>query len=165
MLKEDIKIAQQIVSLKFNNLHKKESYHNHSFIYKFTNEEIMNYQKYLKNRKRIFSITASPDLLHPDLLHPNLLHPDPFHTDIRGRPAFRSPAPDGPASLLLTSHKAHQPAVDHILAHKDLLLLCCLYLNRPGQQPRRSTGSIPRHIRCLHYTCYLTPPVTAATCK
>ena len=61
MLKEDIAIAQQIVSLKFNNLHKKESYHNNSFIYKFTNEEIMNYQKYLKNRKKIFSITASSD--------------------------------------------------------------------------------------------------------
>ena len=68
MLKEDIKIAQQIVSLKFNNLHKKESYHNHSFIYKFTNEEIMNYQKYLKNRKRIFSITASSDQILNSIL-------------------------------------------------------------------------------------------------
>ena len=63
MLKEDIKIAQQIVSLKFNNLHKKESYHNHSF-----NEEIMNYQKYLKNRKRIFSITASSDQILNSIL-------------------------------------------------------------------------------------------------
>lgn len=68
MLKEDILLAQQIVSGKYSNLKGNTSYHNTSFIYKFTNEEINNYQKYLKNRKKVLSITASGDQILNSIL-------------------------------------------------------------------------------------------------
>lgn len=60
MLKEDIIIAQKIVSCSFNNM-SKENYHGNSFIYRFTNEKINEYQKYLENRKKVLTVTASGD--------------------------------------------------------------------------------------------------------
>lgn len=60
MLKEDIITAQKIVSGSFNNIGKNH-YHGNSFIYRFTNEKINEYQKYLENRKKILTVTASGD--------------------------------------------------------------------------------------------------------
>lgn len=60
MLKEDIITAQKIVSCSFNNMNK-ENYHGNSFIYRFTNEKINEYQKYLENRKKVLTVTASGD--------------------------------------------------------------------------------------------------------
>ncbi len=68
MLKDDITLAQQIVSGKYNNLKGNTSYHNTSFIYKFTNEEINNYQKYLINKEKVLSVTASGDQILNSIL-------------------------------------------------------------------------------------------------
>lgn len=36
-------------------------FHQNSFIYRFTNENVVGYQKYLENRKKVLSVTASGD--------------------------------------------------------------------------------------------------------
>lgn len=58
MLKDDILIAQQIISGFHNNNY---TYHENSFIYKFTNELISSYQHHLKNKENVLSITSSGD--------------------------------------------------------------------------------------------------------
>ena len=68
MLDDDIVTAQKIVSGSCNNSSNSEIFHDMSFIYKFTNESIMDYQKYLKNRKRAFIITASGDQILDSIL-------------------------------------------------------------------------------------------------
>lgn len=67
MLNEDIQLAQKIVSGSYCNL-EANCYHNSSFIYKFTNERINDYQKYLENQKEILSITASGDQILNSIL-------------------------------------------------------------------------------------------------
>lgn len=60
MLDEDIVKAQKIVlGTEYNVCDK--CYHNTSFIYKTTNENVREYSDLLKNRNKIFSITASGD--------------------------------------------------------------------------------------------------------
>lgn len=68
MLNDDIVMAQKIVSGSFDNISDSEIFHDMSFIYKFTNESIIEYQKYLKNRKRAFIITASGDQILNSIL-------------------------------------------------------------------------------------------------
>lgn len=67
MLKNDILLAQNIVGLNKNNV-TKDNYHNTSFIYKTSNEEINNYQKYLKDKSKILAITASGDQILNSIL-------------------------------------------------------------------------------------------------
>lgn len=67
MLNDDIKLAQKIVSGSYNNTGPL-FYHDKSFIYKFSNEEISSYQKYQKNKKKILSITASGDQILNSIL-------------------------------------------------------------------------------------------------
>lgn len=68
MLNDDIKLAQKIVLGTHNNINNKNSYGDTSFVYKFSNEEISSYQKYLENRNDILTITASGDqILNDDI--------------------------------------------------------------------------------------------------
>jgi hypothetical protein len=67
MLNDDIKLAQKIVSGSYNNTGSL-FYHDKSFIYKFSNEEISSYQKYQKNKKKMLSITASGDQILNSIL-------------------------------------------------------------------------------------------------
>lgn len=60
-LHEDIISAQKIVSVAVSNFGGSDNFHNTSAVYKVTNERMKDYQKYLKNRKRILSVIASGD--------------------------------------------------------------------------------------------------------
>ena len=68
MLDNDIILAQRIVSGKYNNINNPEIYHDTSFIYKFSNESIIDYQKYLNNRNNTFIVTASGDQILNSIL-------------------------------------------------------------------------------------------------
>ena len=61
MLKDDIIIAQKIVSNSYSNINFEKPYHEHSFIYKTTNEYAVAYQKLLNLKKSIIGVTASGD--------------------------------------------------------------------------------------------------------
>lgn len=67
MLNDDIKLVQKIVAGSYNNTGPL-FYHDKSFIYKFSNEEISSYQKYQKNKKKMLSITASGDQILNSIL-------------------------------------------------------------------------------------------------
>lgn len=58
MLYDDIKMAQEIVSRKKKNV-TSSPYHNSSFIYRTTNEEISKYQFLLNGRDKVLSVIAS----------------------------------------------------------------------------------------------------------
>lgn len=58
MLYDDIKTAQEIVSRKTNNV-TFSPYHNSSFIYRTTNEEISKYQFLLNGKDKVLSVIAS----------------------------------------------------------------------------------------------------------
>ena len=60
MLKEDIKMAQQIISGSKSNLNY-DYFHDSSFVYRFTNEDISKFYNYLKKRERVLTVTASGD--------------------------------------------------------------------------------------------------------
>lgn len=68
MLDDDVILAQQIVSGKYSNYNENKTYHDNSFIYKFSNELIAHYQKYLKNRNKALIITASGDQILNSIL-------------------------------------------------------------------------------------------------
>ncbi|MDO4963860.1 MAG: DUF3419 family protein [bacterium] len=68
MLEEDIIKAQKIVLGTDYNINN-DCYHNSSFVYKTTNENIREYSNYLKNRRKIFSITASGDQVLNSILY------------------------------------------------------------------------------------------------
>lgn len=60
MIKTDIEKAQKIVGINnSSNLVSNTPYHENSFIYRTTNEQIDKYQRYLKNRENVLSIIAS----------------------------------------------------------------------------------------------------------
>lgn len=59
MIEEDIIKAQKIVGNSSSNLVTNTPYHENSFIYRTTNEQINKYQTYLKNRENILSIISS----------------------------------------------------------------------------------------------------------
>lgn len=67
MKNRDIILAQKIITGSYNPL-KKASYHDSSFIYKITNEDVSSYFNLLKDRERIFSITASGDQILNSIL-------------------------------------------------------------------------------------------------
>ena len=51
-----------------NSYDQENLFHQNSFIYQFTNEDIYSYQSYLENKKKIFSITASGDQILSSIL-------------------------------------------------------------------------------------------------
>ncbi|MDD6419757.1 MAG: hypothetical protein PUF66_06345 [Clostridium sp.] len=59
MGKTDTIKAQEIVSNSKSNLVSNTPYHENSFIYRTTNEQINKYQDFLKNRENALSIIAS----------------------------------------------------------------------------------------------------------
>jgi len=59
MGKTDTIKAQKIVSSSKSNLVSNTPYHENSFIYRTTNEQINKYQDFLKNRENTLSIIAS----------------------------------------------------------------------------------------------------------
>ena len=61
MINEDIALAQKIILGSTNNLDKNNTFHNSSFIYKFTNESVSSFQHHLKNKSNVLSITSSGD--------------------------------------------------------------------------------------------------------
>lgn len=61
MLNQDIIVAQQIVSNKYSNINFNASYHEHSFIYKTTNEKTHYYQYLLRNVESLLCVTSSGD--------------------------------------------------------------------------------------------------------
>lgn len=67
MLNSDIIKAQRIVSGSYSPL-RKESFHEDSFIYKTSNEDIRSYQEFLKGKEKLFSITASGDQILNSIL-------------------------------------------------------------------------------------------------
>ena len=67
MLNQDIRKAQKIVSGAYSPLKDKE-FHQDSFIYKTSNEDIRKYQNFLSERENIFSITASGDQILNSIL-------------------------------------------------------------------------------------------------
>lgn len=58
---EDVKTAQRIIEGSKLNINKNKSFHNDSFIYKFSNENISNYFKYLLNKQNILEVISSGD--------------------------------------------------------------------------------------------------------
>ena len=67
MKNRDVILAQRIITGSYNPL-RKASYHDASFIYKITNEDVGSYFNLLKDRERIFSITASGDQILNSIL-------------------------------------------------------------------------------------------------
>lgn len=67
-LSMDIEIAQKILSGSYSNLKKDTSYHNSSFMYKFTNEDIYMYKDHLKNKNKGLVVTASADQILNSIL-------------------------------------------------------------------------------------------------
>lgn len=67
MKNRDVILAQRIITGSYNPL-RKASYHDASFIYKITNEDVSSYFNLLKDRERIFSITASGDQILNSIL-------------------------------------------------------------------------------------------------
>ena len=67
MLNTDIQKAQRIISGSYSPL-KNASFHDSSFIYKTSNEDIRSYQELLINKENIFSITASGDQILNSIL-------------------------------------------------------------------------------------------------
>lgn len=68
MLSKDINLAQKIIVGKYHAQETNDIYHNTSFIYKFTNEKVNEYQKYLEGKEKVFSITASGDQILNSIL-------------------------------------------------------------------------------------------------
>ena len=64
-LKEDIKKAKEIIASSRQNF---REFNTDTFIYKFTNESIDRYQKYLLNRDKILSVTSSGDQILNSIL-------------------------------------------------------------------------------------------------
>lgn len=60
-MKDDIVIAQQIVSNSYNNFYEKTHFHSESEIYKTTNERISCYMDYLTGKKNVLSVIASSE--------------------------------------------------------------------------------------------------------
>lgn len=67
MDEDDIVVAQRLVTGSYNNL-KDDAYHDTSFIYKITNEDVSSYFNLLKDKKKVFSITASGDQILNSIL-------------------------------------------------------------------------------------------------
>ena len=61
MLNDDIRAAQQIVSNKFSNINLKVPYHEHSFVYKTTNEKTHCYQYLLNDVNNLLCVVSSGD--------------------------------------------------------------------------------------------------------
>lgn len=59
MVNDDFVAAQKIISNTYNNFLGPNPFHHNSTIYKNSNEQISNYQKYLENKEKILSVTAS----------------------------------------------------------------------------------------------------------
>lgn len=57
---DDIRWAYNIIDGK-NAFKVRDSYHNHSFIYKFSNENVNSYFKYLMNRNQVLEVISSGD--------------------------------------------------------------------------------------------------------
>ena len=76
MLSNDIRIAQQIVSGSIINV-KNDSFHNSSFIYRFTNENLTMVYNFFKNRERVLTVTASGDQILNSILA-DVSHIDSF---------------------------------------------------------------------------------------
>ena len=67
MLYEDIQKAQRIITGSYSHL-RNETFHETSFIYKTSNEDIRSYKELLMNKEKIFSITASGDQILNSIL-------------------------------------------------------------------------------------------------
>ena len=61
MLNDDFVAAQKIVNNTYNNFLGYNPFHHNSTVYKKSNEKTEEYQKYLENRQKILSVTASGD--------------------------------------------------------------------------------------------------------
>ena len=68
-MNSDIEIAQKIVERTYECGYKDTAYHDTSFIFLTTNERINLYEKYLKNRKKILSVTSSGDQILNSILN------------------------------------------------------------------------------------------------
>lgn len=66
IMSDDIIMAQKIISGFFNEIY---SYHENSFIYKFTNEYINCYKNYLQNKEKVLTVTASGDHIFNAILY------------------------------------------------------------------------------------------------
>lgn len=67
MNEDDIVVAQRLVTGSYNPL-RDDFYHETSIIYKTTNEDVRSYLNLLKDKKKIFSITASGDQILNSIL-------------------------------------------------------------------------------------------------
>lgn len=67
MNKDDIVVAQRLVTGSYNPL-RDDFYHEASIIYKTTNEDVRSYLNLLKDKEKIFSITASGDQILNSIL-------------------------------------------------------------------------------------------------
>ncbi len=70
MVKKDINMAKMIICTEpgIDPFNSENYFHQYSFIYQFTNEDIYLYQSYLKNRESILSVTASGDQVLSSIL-------------------------------------------------------------------------------------------------
>lgn len=66
-LNDDIRYAEKIIGNSYNNNNDK-SFHNTSFIYKTTNENIDKYFDYLKNKNKVLSVISSGDQIINSIL-------------------------------------------------------------------------------------------------
>lgn len=61
MLNDNIRLAQKIVSNSSSNIISNRPYHEHSFIYKTTNEDVSIYQHLFNNKNSLMSVIGSGD--------------------------------------------------------------------------------------------------------
>ena len=81
----DIVLAQKIVGRTYLNLSSNSTFHEHSFIYKSTNEELSNINKYFKNKNNILTVISSGDQIINSILE-GALNIDAF--DISSFPKY-----------------------------------------------------------------------------
>ena len=68
-INEDIIYAQKVIGNTTKSIDRKKAFHNKSFIYKFTNEDISFYRDYLKNKNNALEIISSGDHIINSILY------------------------------------------------------------------------------------------------
>ena len=67
-MQDDITLAQKIVGSSYSNISSTNTFHDHSVIYKSSNERLSNISKYLKNNKKILTVISSGDQIINSIL-------------------------------------------------------------------------------------------------
>ena len=67
-MQDDITLAQKIVGRSYSNISSTSTFHDHSVIYKSSNEKLSNINKYFKNKNNILTVISSSDQIINSIL-------------------------------------------------------------------------------------------------